>query len=195
MTAKERKLLIVRHPQTLANVQGRLVGQSDSPITELGRRQMTALARVVAADEPQIVYTSPLGRALTTARFITPKGTPLEIVEDLKEIDFGDAEGLTWDEMSARGIALDYTGGPVAPGGEFGSAFDARVGAAARRAAVGPSPAVVVTHGGVFRHLLAALLGITVEEVWRIDIPNAAVATLQTHDGLWVLDRLDAAAA
>lgn len=190
MTVNGREILIVRHPQTVANVEGRLVGQSDSPITDLGRRQMTALARAVSAEDPQIVYASPLGRALTTAHFITPDGTPLEIVEDLKEIDFGDAEGLTWDEMTARGITLDYTGGPVAPGGEVGALFDARVRAAAERAAGGPSPAVVITHGGVFRHLLGALLGMSVDEVWRMDIPNAAVATLRQRDGAWLLESL-----
>lgn len=185
-----REMLIVRHPETVANVQGRLVGQTDAPITELGRRQMTALARVVLAEDPQVVYASPLGRALTTARFITPDGTPLEILEDLKEIHFGDAEGLLWDEMTARGMTLDYTGGPVAPGGEVGALFDARVRAVAAHVAGGPSPAVVVTHGGVFRHLLTALLGMTVEEVWGMDIPNAAVATLRQRDGAWLLESL-----
>jgi broad specificity phosphatase PhoE len=151
---------------------------------------MAALARVVVAGDPQVVYASPLGRARATARFITPDGTPLEIVEDLKEIDFGDAEGLTWDEMTARGMTLDYSGGPVAPGGEVGAVFDARVRAVAARVAGGPSPAVVVTHGGVFRHLLSALVGMSVDEVWGMDIPNAAVAVLRLRDGAWLLESL-----
>lgn len=184
------EILILRHPETLANASGHLIGRSDSPISPLGMVQTAALAELVAGWQPEIIFTSPLGRALDTARTIAPAGTPVEVFDDLKEIDFGYAEGLTWHEVAEHGIVLDYSGGPVAPGGEPGVDFVARVGRAAARVADGPSRAAVVTHGGVFRHLLVAWLGLPAEAAWRFDVPNAGMAVVSLHSPRGVLERL-----
>jgi broad specificity phosphatase PhoE len=184
------EILILRHPETLANASGHLIGRSDSPISPLGAVQTAALAELVAEWQPEIIFTSPLGRALDTARTIAPDGTPVEVLDDLKEVDFGYAEGLTWDEVAEHGIVLDYSGGPVAPGGEAGVDFMARVGRAAARVADGPSRAAVVTHGGVFRHLLVEWLGLPTEAAWRFDVPNAGMAVVSLHSARGVLERL-----
>ncbi|MDO8879893.1 MAG: histidine phosphatase family protein [Coriobacteriia bacterium] len=184
------EILILRHPETLANASGHLIGRSDSPISPLGTVQTAALAELVAEWRPDIVYSSPLGRALDTARTIAPAGTPVEVLDDLKEVDFGYAEGLTWDEVAEHGIVLDYSGGPVAPGGEAGVDFMARVGRAAARVADGPSRAAVVTHGGVFRHLLVEWLGLPADAAWRFEVPNAGMAVVSLHSTRGVLERL-----
>jgi broad specificity phosphatase PhoE len=184
------EILILRHPETLANASGHLIGRSDSPVSPLGMVQTAALAELVAEWQPEIVFTSPLGRALDTARTIAPAGTPVEVLDDLKEIDFGYAEGLSWDEVAEHGIVLDYSGGPVAPGGEAGVDFVARVGRAAARVADGPSRAAVMTHGGVFRHLLVEWLGLPAEAAWRFEVPNAGMAVVSLHSARGVLERL-----
>ncbi|MDP2300382.1 MAG: histidine phosphatase family protein [Coriobacteriia bacterium] len=190
MSDPAHEILVIRHPETLANASGHLIGRSDSPISPLGTVQTAALARHVAEWQPEIIFSSPLGRALDTARAIAPGGTPVELVDDLMEIDFGSAEGLTWAELRSRGIALDYSGGPVAPGGEAGVDFMARVGRAAARVADGPSRAAVVTHGGMFRHLLTTWLRLPAEAAWRFEVPNAGMAVVRLHADTGVLERL-----
>lgn len=191
MSDPAHEILVMRHPETLANASGHLIGRSDSPISPLGELQTQALAELVAEWQPEIVFSSPLGRTLVTARTIAPAGTSVEVLDDLREIDFGYAEGLTWDEVAEHGIVLDYSGGPVAPGGEAGVDFAARVERAAARVADGQSRrAAVVTHGGVFRHLLVAWLGLPAEAAWRFEVPNAGMAVVRLHSDRGVLERL-----
>jgi broad specificity phosphatase PhoE len=183
--------MIVRHPETLANVESRYIGRVDSPISERGMRQTSWLARVVEPWGADVLYTSPLGRARSTAEAIAPAGVPLATLEELGEIDFGLAEGLTYDEIAAAGIPLDYvSGGPIAPEGETGAAFDERVRRAAELIARGPARSVVVTHGGVVRRLLVHWLSLPVETAWRFAVPNASILVVRVADGNGVLESL-----
>ncbi|MCE5191420.1 MAG: histidine phosphatase family protein [Actinomycetia bacterium] len=199
------EIVIVRHPETTANVGGRFVGRGDSPITEHGREQISALTTFMEGWQPDVAFTSPLARALITARAVVACGTPVRIVADLREIDFGDAEGLTWDEITSRGMGIDYLRnggalssddlggpgeGPVAPGGETWTAFEARVRVAALACERPGERVAIVTHGGVFRTLVAYWLGLPMESSWRFAIPNATVATLHVVDGMGVLKSL-----
>lgn len=191
MSGTSQEIMLVRHPQTLANCEGRYIGRQDSPISDLGHIQVHWLERVVAAWEPDGVFASPLGRAYSTARAIAPAGVPLQVLDDLQEIDFGDAEGLTYEENEERGIRFDYvSGGPVAPGGESGEAFLARVVRAAQTVEGSGDRSLIVTHGGVMRQLLAHWLGLPVAMAWRFAIPNAAVAILRLAEGVGVLEGL-----
>jgi broad specificity phosphatase PhoE len=190
MSDQKRAILVIRHPETMSNADGQLIGRSDSPISPRGMLQTAALAELVAEWRPEVIFTSPLGRALDTARAVAPDATPVEILDDLKEIDFGYAEGLTWGEVAEHGIVLDYSGGPVAPGGEVGAEFAARINRVAAHIAEGPARAAVVTHGGVFRHLLVAWLGLPAEAAWRFEVPNAGTAVVRLHSARAVLERL-----
>ncbi len=189
MSGTVRRIMVIRHPETLANVESRYIGRSDSPISARGERQTAWLARTVenwGADE---VFSSPLGRALDTARAIAPKGIPVRVLGELGEIDFGVAEGLTYDEIRAKGIHLEYAGGgPIAPEGETGLAFDTRVRAAADLIAEGPERSVVVTHGGVVRRLLVAWLGLPVDRSWCFAVPNAVMMVVRIEDGVGILE-------
>ncbi|MCE5203832.1 MAG: histidine phosphatase family protein [Coriobacteriales bacterium] len=199
------EIAIVRHPETVANVQGRFVGRGDSEITERGREQILALTETMDAWRPGVVCSSPLGRALITAKAIVPCGTPVRVLGGLQEIDFGRAEGLTWQEAVSAGIEVDYlrngaarTGAPsterrgpengrVAPGGETWDAFECRVLEAASLAETAGDRVAVVTHGGVFRVLLAHWLGVPMSSSWNFFVGNGAVATLRVEDGTGVL--------
>ncbi len=191
MSAGVRRIMVVRHPETEANVGSRYIGRTDSPLTERGVRQRAWLAGLVASWGADAVYSSPLGRALETARALAPVGCEVRVLEDLQEIDFGDAEGLVYDEIVARGMRLEYAGsGPIAPGGETGAAFDARVRQAEREIAAGPERAVVVTHGGVMRRLLMHLLDLPAECGWHFGVSNATVAVVCVAEGVGVLESL-----
>jgi probable phosphoglycerate mutase len=100
-----------------------------------------------------IVYSSPMRRALQTARSIA-RGAPVEILEDLREISHGDWDGLTWNEVKARDPDLaarklaDWRG-VTAPRGEPWLQFAARVARALERVRAGPRPAAIVGHAAV----------------------------------------------
>lgn len=186
-----RHLMLIRHPETIANVESRYIGRTDSPLTARGMRQRSWLANVVAPWGADAVYSSPLGRALETARAIAPAGCDVTVLEDLQEIDFGDAECLTYAEITARGMRLQYTAtGPIAPGGETAEAFDARVRGVRERITAGPARSVIVTHGGVMRRLLMQLLNLPAESGWHFGVPNATVAVVRIVDGVGVLESL-----
>ncbi|PKQ20833.1 MAG: hypothetical protein CVT66_03080 [Actinobacteria bacterium HGW-Actinobacteria-6] len=207
MSSPATEIVVVRHPETVANIEGRFVGRGDSEITERGRGQIMRLTRFMESWSPLAVYTSPLKRALMTAQAMTACGIPVTVLEDLQEIDFGRAEGLTWNELTALGMSVDYLrngaataadaaelggpgAGPVAPGGETWVDFETRVRRAAATCENGARRIAVVTHGGVFRTLLAHWMGLPMDATWRFSVPNAAIATLHVVDGAGVLTGL-----
>lgn len=185
------ELLIVRHPETVANVEGRFVGRGESPYSPLGRRQARRLPVKIAAFAPDAVRTSPLLRA----RFVAEKaaaraGVPLMVDERLVELDFGQAEGLTYEEIAAAGMTFDYRddSAPVAPGGESRAALEARVTAAAADAVAAGGRIALVAHGGVVRALLAHLLGLSARDIWAFHVHNAQLARVRVIDGHGLLE-------
>lgn len=179
-----REIMLVRHPETVANLEKRLIGSGDSPYTAVGQAQCAALAREIGAWDPAVIYTSPLERTRLVAEAADPGASRTVLLDDLREIGFGQAEGLTWGEMRARGIELDYTsGGPIAPGGEHGSAFDARVRSAAQTLTDTPGRVAAISHGGVARRLLAHWLEMPVASAWHLGIANAVVAVVSFEGG------------
>ena len=90
------KLIIIRHGETVWNVEGKKQGQFDSPLTSLGIKQAEALAKRLVGESFTKLYASDLGRALETARLIAAQ-TNREVVLDkgLRERNFGIFQGLT----------------------------------------------------------------------------------------------------
>jgi phosphoserine phosphatase len=93
-------LYITRHGETEWNIQKRMQGWLDSPLTELGKRQAEWLGERLQRVNIDIVYSSPLGRAYTTSEIIC-KDRKIDIIknEDFREIDLGAWEGLRQEEI------------------------------------------------------------------------------------------------
>lgn len=92
-------LYIVRHGQTQWNVENRILGRTDLPLTQTGRAQARALADSLRETPIDIIYTSPLERACDTARAIAAeRNIPLYQSVALIEHDFGIYEGLPRDD-------------------------------------------------------------------------------------------------
>ncbi len=184
-------ILLVRHPETEANVNGRFVGRGDSPYTKEGRLQFARLRRRIAAFGPDIVWSSPLSRALKPARRAARTlGVALVVDERLVELDFGLAEGMTSEEIAAAGIVFNYRDRchPVAPQGESRGDIERRAVSFASELVARGGRHAVVTHGGVFRAALAHLLGLRSDDVWAFHVHNAQLAHVKVVDERGMLE-------
>lgn len=178
-------LLIVRHPETDANISGRFVGQGESAFTAEGRRQARRLPLKLSRFHPDIVWSSPLQRAAVVAERVSRLAhVPLRIDDRLIELDFGEAHGLTWEEITEAGIPFNYRADePVAPGGESRNQLEARVGACIDEMRATGGRHVVVAHAGVMRAALSHLLGLSGDGLWLFHIHNAQLARVRVFDG------------
>lgn len=179
-------ILLVRHPETRANVTGQLVGRGSSPYTHEGLRQLARVPKKIAAFRPETVWSSPLERALRLAQRAARAGqVPLRVDERLVELDFGDVEGMTFEEIAASGLPFNYRNReePVAPGGESRGDIERRTAEACDEIVASGGRHAVVTHGGVFRASLVHLLGLASTDIWAFHIHNAQFAEISVVDG------------
>jgi probable phosphoglycerate mutase len=184
----------VRHGETEWNAEGRWCGRSDVPLSAVGRRQAQLLARRLQPLPIEALYSSPLVRALETARLIG-QATGLEPVVDsrLVELSYGEWEGRTFEESkrAAPGIYRAWEADPAAqapPGGESGEQLIIRVIPFLREVA-GRHPAgnvVVVSHRTLCRLVACHIMGVPLAEYrQRIPMDNAALNTFETREGVW----------
>ncbi len=107
-----KTLYFVRHGQTDWNKVFRWQGASDNPLNQLGLEQADAVAAyfVEQAVPAQAVISSPLKRARTTAGAITDAlGLKLLVEPEFRELNLGDYEGKTTDELKAEyGEQFEY---------------------------------------------------------------------------------------
>lgn len=177
---------LVRHTTVGAARRGRYIGSSDPPLEDEGLRQARALARIVAARKPDLCWCSPLRRSRQTAEIIsTDANIGILEDEDLREIDFGEWEGLTFQEICQRSpqAATEWTAFSSSfafPGGESVTAFFARTRRVAKRILAHEAKRpLVVAHGGSIRVLLCHLLGLPARHYMAFHTPPASIATVE----------------
>jgi alpha-ribazole phosphatase len=96
-------LYLARHGETLWNIEKRVQGWENSPLTETGIRQAEALADRLARVPLVAVYSSDLGRANHTARIVAQRhNLEVHATPAFREMSWGEWEGLTWQQMQAQ---------------------------------------------------------------------------------------------
>ncbi|EFQ83617.1 phosphoglycerate mutase family protein [Aeromicrobium marinum DSM 15272] len=169
-----RQIILWRHGRTAWNVAGRVQGQTDTSLDDVGREQAAAAARRLASLAPHRILCSDLERARHTAEALAELvGVPAEPDPRLREMDFGAREGLTWQEAWDRypdGMRAWMEGDETQiPDSETHAQAGERFAAGVREALeVLPADAtmVVVAHGAVIRTGACTFLGFP-EEHWR----------------------------
>lgn len=168
-----RQVVLWRHGRTEWNVAGRVQGQSDIPLDDVGRGQAREAAARLAALKPYRIVSSDLSRASETAQ-ILGELTSQEVEFDvrLREMDFGAREGLTWREAWDQfpdGMQAWVDGDETQiPGSETHRLAGERFAAALHDLLEDLPPEavlVVVAHGAVLRTGACAFLDIP-EEHW-----------------------------
>jgi broad specificity phosphatase PhoE len=184
----ETTLYLVRHGRTDSNVRGLLHGVTDVPLDPHGLRQAASIAERLRRDvAPDVLLSSPLSRAFTTARIIGERiGLRPVVVPGLIEMDFGALEGATLERIVeehpdlARRL-LDGDEEDLAwPDGESRFGFNGRVLAVFQRILedYASHRVVVVAHGGVIGTFLAQIQGLSPNDPAIYDLMNCSLTHL-----------------
>jgi broad specificity phosphatase PhoE len=181
----------VRHGESEANAAHRFSGRSDSPLTDRGRKQAEIVAAALEAVPFDRLVATPLSRSLDTALVVgRRRKMPVDVVDDLIEIDVGDLTGATFDEVA--GLPDWKEDGFVAwPNGETLEQVLERALRAIRRIhreAEGGT-VLVIGHGGVTRILVSHFLGI-LPKLDRSPATNTNVTVIVTDGDTGRVERL-----
>ncbi len=181
-------LIFIRHAET--DLTGTFCGQSDPQINESGKAQVIGLIERLATETFDAIYSSDLRRAMDTAAPIADAfNLPLYKASELREIHFGDWEGLTWGEIEERNRDyarrwLESFPVLVAPNGEYFATFESRVleKVAHLRSVERGRRVLVITHGGVMRVVLRTVLGYNDHTAW--DITKACCSSFECAEDI-----------
>jgi len=187
MRGKVTVIDLIRHGEPVGGVLIR--GQKDDPLSETGWQQMWS---AVAGERPwQRIVASPLLRCANFARELgLEQNIPVSLETRLGEIGFGEWEGIDPASLyrscpeAINNFWLDPTTNPP-PGGEDFTRFQARVSEAWEgiiQDYVG-THTLVVAHGGVIRMIVAQVLGLPASNIFRMDVPYAAVSRIVVEQG------------
>ena len=189
-------LVFVRHGQTDWNAEGRLQGQRDIPLNDIGRGQARRNGVTIAEAIPEAAgfdfVSSPLSRARETMELVrTTMGLdPSRYAVDarLLEITFGELEGYTYQDMEEREpgwLAMRHANkwNFLPPGGESYHMLSDRILGWLQEV---KRPTVVVAHGGVGRVLRTHLLGIDKLVSVEQDFPQDHVLLWRDGKGEWL---------
>jgi len=180
-------ILLIRHGETVGNREGLFRGQKDFPLNENGKIQAKALAEELRAWKLDAIHSSPLSRALETARPLADlQGLPVIEEPGFTNIHLADWEGVAkkWVEENQPALWKVWVSEPERlrrPGAETLAQVQERAFSALEkivRNEVGKT-VVVVSHRAVLKPLIARCLDIPAPYFWKIHMDTAAYSIFE----------------
>lgn len=194
-------IVLIRHAEA-ADARGRYIGRTDLPLSEDGTAQANNLARtlpdLLSGARSGALFTSPLGRSRQTAAPLAASlGLTPVVLDDLAEIDLGQWDGLSMDDVrhsqpeahAARG--RDFAGFRP-PGGENFRDVQTRALHALQTMVDAPAPAIAVTHAGIIRAVACHMLGMPLDNLFRLRPAHCRAMILTPRDGGYRMDAFNA---
>ena len=194
-----QSIWLLRHGEPVADARSRCYGSLDVELSAEGIQQAHRAVPVLGECRLAAIYSSPRRRCLDAARILAAgQNVPLETLEALREIDFGDFEGRTYESIAAEfpEIYRQWMERPTKvpfPGGESFDDMWIRVSTAMetlRSRHVSQSIAIV-THGGVIRIILAEALGMPRENIFRIAQRYGAINLIRYFDNVPLVELIN----
>lgn len=184
------RLILIRHGETEWNKNLRFQGHRDIPLSEEGREQARKIARRLSTEKVDAAYASDLSRALETAEIIAEyHNLEVKVIPDLKEMNFGQWEGLTHGEIDSQfpESMATWLKDPLKskiPGGESMNdvALRCQTGMSGILADNPYKNALVVAHGGIIRIIIAQALGIELKHYWKFRMDNVSLSIIDYYD-------------
>ncbi len=182
--------ILVRHGETEANRLNAFRGRLDVPLNENGREQAEALARAMEQKQIKAIYSSPLSRALDTAKTIgKTKGLTVNIIEGFNNINLGEWEGRPKDEVKEKYPDfwhqwVNDTEHMKFPGGDTLEDAKNRAFKALKEVMEENKgeTIVVVSHRCIIKVLIAAVLDMNDRYFWKFYLDNASYSTVEYDD-------------
>lgn len=197
--SQSTRVYLVRHGETFWNSQGQYQGHSNVDLSDTGRAQARALAGELAGVELAAVYASDLGRAMETASIIAaPHGLVPVAVPELREVNFGRWEGLTFAEIDRdyAELARQWRTSPGQVLFPMGENF-AQVKERAYQKIIDlvnehlDQNILVVSHGGTIRSIICAVLDVPLDKIWCFRQDNTAVNIIDFYEQRAILSLLN----
>ena len=193
------KLILVRHALTVDNRKSRLSGHIDSSISEEGKEQIDKITNYLKDFDIDKIYTTTSSRTKDTVKKLSELKS-IEIIEkeSLKEISFGDFEGLTFDEikdkypkefqdMIEKGYEYKY------PNGE--SLIDSYNRVCIELDNIisnnDDRTILICSHGGTIRNIITYLISNSYKYHWNFKIDNGSVTILEIQNGFTVITAMN----
>ena len=184
------KLILVRHGETKWNHEKRVVGHIGIALNNNGRKQAGQLAQALKDEEVSCIYCSPLRRARETAAAIArAQGLHVVIIDALKEVDAGELEGLTFDEVVERyGVFFQEwikdTPSLKIPGGESITELRERTWPAVQRIVNEHhgETVIAVSHSLAILSIISRALGMNISDFRRLRMSVASINVLDFRE-------------
>ncbi|AKL94465.1 alpha-ribazole phosphatase CobC [Clostridium aceticum] len=193
------ELYLVRHGETEENRNSRFCGWTDVSLNEAGRQQAQKLTEAFKNIAIDVMYTSGLKRAEETAFYIRREQQyPVYAMDALRELNFGEAEGLTIEEIKEKhpnvyeGLEKDYIKLKF-PQGESLEEMHDRVAAAVDEMLSQhvDKKIVLVAHSGVIRSAIAHLITGDIKHHWNFKVNHCSINKIEKHGDFCVLTVLN----
>jgi alpha-ribazole phosphatase len=180
------RLILMRHGEPEEQIRGRCYGNLDVNLSQCGERQVLGKVDLLRSLAPKIIYTSPAKRASASARWLAGElKLPIQMADELGEINFGSFEGLTFDDIQRKypDEYMLWMQKPTEirfPGGESFDDLSTRVQAFLTRllAMHRAQTVLVVSHAGVNRVILAKALRLPASNIFQIDQAYAGISVI-----------------
>ena len=177
-------IYIIRHGQTELNHAHALQGRSDHPLNEKGRAEAVQAAEKLKNTDFSYVFTSPLTRAVETAKIVVPSVEPV-VDERLIEMDYGPYEGLDLTNLPPEILHFfsDFVNNPAPEGMEQLSSVVERAGEFLEEIRNLPGNILISTHAIAMKGMLEYLTPESKGSYWSRYIGNCAIYTAEIKDG------------
>jgi ribonuclease H / adenosylcobalamin/alpha-ribazole phosphatase len=176
--------ILIRHGHTAQTEAGKLYSDPESVLTEKGRDEVHALAKLLPHEKPEVLLTSPSVRVRSTAEVIGKViGMEARVVESLREFQVGDWEGKSYLEIKKAEpeVYAKWSKDPIRnalPGGESIEQLCRRVKAEMQRLVAEHSGrrVLLVSHAELIRAILLHALELPLDNYYRIAVPTASMS-------------------
>lgn len=189
-------ILVVRHPETEANIRKLIYSRTESAYTERGLSSMGWMLQKLKDKRIDAIYTSPMQRTIKLADEISAQqGCPVILSNALHEMDFGLFENMTQFEVKEKhrdhfnSYMADYSNYKIPEGESFQDVYT-RLSSFIKPLLVKEGTIILVTHGMVMKAAIAYLLGIELNAVWHFNTKPATILEIDYRENYGVLVEL-----
>lgn len=190
------RVILVRHGESEMNRDGIFFGWLDPKLTEKGIEQARGAKSVIEKFKYDEIYSSDLSRARETAEIVNYQGLSLKISEELRELNFGIFEGLTYSEINEKyPVEVEFWKKEWKSynyeHGENVTQLQKRAVDFLDKLDKEEKDIVVVTHWGVINCILSHYITGGLDGYWKFALNTGGVSVLEFRDGFPVLKGLN----